>query len=186
MRLLTGTKWGANSYTLRTMYFALIRSKIDYGCEVYNSATHTVTKLLDSIQFQSLRICTGSMKSVSLASLQVEMGDPPYDERRKSLIGKSYFNINSFDNTHPTKNSLEDDIMFRFYDKNIKSKQKPYCITAQDVFRENNFNPDNVYSYCECPIPPGHLQKPLVQTQLHNIITKKDLPHLIKSEGISL
>jgi hypothetical protein len=38
MRLLTGTKWGANSYTLRTIYLALIRSKIDYGCEVYNSA----------------------------------------------------------------------------------------------------------------------------------------------------
>jgi hypothetical protein len=85
MRLLTGTKWGADSYTLRTMYFTLIRSKIDYGCEVYNSATHTVTILLDSIQFQSLRICTGSMKSTSLASLQVEMGDPPYDEQEQVL-----------------------------------------------------------------------------------------------------
>jgi hypothetical protein len=46
MRLLTGTKWGANSYTLRTMYFALIRSKIDYGCEVYNSASHAVKKTI--------------------------------------------------------------------------------------------------------------------------------------------
>ena len=73
--------------------------------------------------------------------------------------------------------------MFRFYDKNIKSKQKPYYITAQDIFRENNFNPDNIYSYCECPILTWHLQKPIVQTQLHNIITKKDLPHFIKSEG---
>jgi hypothetical protein len=86
MRLLTGTKWGTNSYTLCTMYFALIRSKNDYSCEVYNSASHTVTKLLDRIQHQSLRICTGSMKSASLASLQVEMGE----ERRKSLIAKSY------------------------------------------------------------------------------------------------
>ena len=50
MRLLTGTKWGANSYTLRIIYFALIRSKIDYGCEVYNSASHAVKKLLDNIQ----------------------------------------------------------------------------------------------------------------------------------------
>jgi hypothetical protein len=80
MRLLTGTKWGTNSYTLRTMYFAHIRSKIDYGCEVYNSASNTVTKLLDSIQHQSLRICTGSVKSASLASLQIEMGDPPSEE----------------------------------------------------------------------------------------------------------
>jgi hypothetical protein len=37
-----------NSYTLRTIYFALIRSKIDYGCEVYNSASHAVKKLLDN------------------------------------------------------------------------------------------------------------------------------------------
>jgi len=27
------------------------------------------------------------------------MGDPPYEERRKSLIAKSYLNIISFDNT---------------------------------------------------------------------------------------
>ena len=77
MRLLTGTKWGANSYTLRTIYFALIRSKFDYGCEVYNSASHAVKKLLDNIQLQCLCVCTGSMKKASLASLQVEMGDPP-------------------------------------------------------------------------------------------------------------
>jgi hypothetical protein len=78
MRLLTGTKWGANSYTLlRTIYFALIRSTIDYGCEIYNSPSHAVKKLLDNIQLQCLRICTGSMKSASLTSLQVEMGDPP-------------------------------------------------------------------------------------------------------------
>jgi len=82
-------------------------------------------KLLDSIQFQSLRICTGSMKSASLASLQVEMGDPPYEERRKSLIAKSFLNISSFDNNHPTKISLQDDVKFSFYNKNIKSKQKP-------------------------------------------------------------
>ncbi|VDI30071.1 Hypothetical predicted protein [Mytilus galloprovincialis] len=34
----------------------------------------------------------------------------------------------------------------------------------------------------ECPQPPWHLLKPNVSTQLHTIITKKDLPHLIKSE----
>ena len=81
MKLLTGTKCDANSYTLRTMYFALIRSKIYYGCEVYYSASHAVKKILDNIQLQCLRICIGSMKKASLVSLQVEMG-----EQRKSLI----------------------------------------------------------------------------------------------------
>jgi hypothetical protein len=96
------------------MYFALIRPTIDYGCEVYNSASHAVKKLLDNIQLQSLRIYTGSMKSASLASLQVEMGDPSYEERMKSLIAKSFLNINSFDANHPTTVTLQDDVKFSF------------------------------------------------------------------------
>jgi hypothetical protein len=117
------------------------------------------------------------------------MGDPSYEERRKSLIAKSFLNINSFDDNHPTTITLQDDIKFSFYIKNIKSKQKPYYITAQEVLKENNYILDNIYSYSsiysysECPTPPWHLQKPLVQIQLHDVITKKDLPHLIKSEG---
>ena len=111
---------------------------------------------------------------------------PPYEERRKSLLAKYFLNISSFDNNHPTKITLQDDIKFSFYNKNIKSKQKPYYITAQEVLKENNYIPDNIYSHSECPTPPWHLQKPLVQTQLHDVITKNDLPHLIKSEGGSL
>jgi hypothetical protein len=87
------------------------------------------------------------MKKASLASLQVEMGDPPYEERRKGLIAKSFLNICSFDNNHPTKITLQDDVKFSFYSKNIKAKQKPYYITAQEVLKENNYIPDNIYSH---------------------------------------
>jgi hypothetical protein len=84
------------------------------------------------------------MKKSSLASLQVKMGDPPYEERRKSLIAKSFLNISSFDNNHPTKITLHDDVKFSFYNKNNKSEQKPYYITAQEVLKENNYIPDNI------------------------------------------
>ena len=80
-----------------------------------------------------------------MASLQVEMGDPPYEERRKSLLAKCFLNSSSFDN-HPTQITLQDDVKFSFYNKNIKSKQKPYYITAQEVLKENNYIPDNKYS----------------------------------------
>jgi hypothetical protein len=99
------------------------------------------------------------MKKASLASLQVEMDNPPYEERRKSLIAKSFLNISSFDNNHPTKITFQDNVKFSFYNKNIKSKQNPYYITAQEVLKENNYIPDNIYSHSECPTPPWHLPK---------------------------
>ena len=181
MRLLTGTKWGATSHTLRTIYIALIRSKIDYGCEVYNSASHSVKKKLDSIQFQALRICTGVIKGASLSSLQVEMGDPPYEIRRKCLIAKSCLNLNSFDDSHPAKLATNDTFIFDYFSKNVKNN--PYSITARETLNLNNCSLDNVYNYRECQFPPWHVFQPVVKDQLHDLISKKDLPHLIKSEA---
>ena len=129
MKLLSGTRWGANSYTLRNIYIALIRSKIDYGCELYNTASHSTKKILDRIQSQALRICTGAYKNVSTCSLQVEMGDPPLEERRKCLITKSYLNILSHEDNHPAKKSLKNAATFLVHKSDIKKKTKTilYC-----------------------------------------------------------
>ncbi|VDI82655.1 Hypothetical predicted protein [Mytilus galloprovincialis] len=123
MKLLTGTKWGANSHSLRNIYIALIRSKIDYGCEVYNSASHSVKKILDRVQRQALRICTGAYKNVATSGLQVEMGDPPYEERRQCLITKSFLNISSHEDNHPTKESLAKQPTFLCYSREIKQNK---------------------------------------------------------------
>ncbi|VDI32966.1 Hypothetical predicted protein [Mytilus galloprovincialis] len=103
MRVISGTKWGPNSHTLRNIYVTLRRSKIDYGCQIYNTASYSTKQILESLPPQALRTCTDVIEGASLS---------------------------------------------------------------------------------ECPQPPWHLLKPNVSTQLHNIITKKGLPHLIKSEVI--
>ena len=183
MKLLTGTKWGANSYTLRNIYIALIRSKIDYGCEIYNTASHSSKKILDKIQSQALRICTGAYKNVSTNSLQVEMGDPPLEERRKSLITKSYLNILSHNDNHPAKQSLCIAATYLVYKNDIKEKQKPYYIVAKDMLQEHNIDPSLVYHDTQFPTPPWQLLKPNVNGQLTRTLTKKDSPHILKSEG---
>ncbi|VDH93608.1 Hypothetical predicted protein [Mytilus galloprovincialis] len=132
--LTLGTKWGANSHSLRNIYIALIRSKIDYGCEVYNSASHSVKKILDRVQSQALRICTGAYKNVATSGLQVEMGDPPYEERRQCLITKSFLNISSHEDNHPTKESLAKKATFLCYSREIKQNKKTifYCFKRYD------------------------------------------------------
>ena len=182
MKLLTGIKWGANSRSLRNIYRALIRSKIDYGCEVYNSASHSVKKIVDRIQSQALRICTGASKNVATCSLQVEMGDPPYEERRKCLIAKSYLNIISHTDNHPTKQSLNRKATYLCHKKNIKENKNPYFKVATDMLINNEIDEINVYTFKQFPTPPWHLLKPTINCQLTNKISKKDNPYFIKSE----
>ena len=182
MKALNGTKWGANSKTLRNIYIALIRSKIDYGCEVYCSASSSAKSILDRIQSQALRICTGSNKTTATSALQVEMGDPPYDERRKSLILKSCIKIHSQDNSHPTKESLSRKAVYLVYPDRINQNRKSYYSIANDLMVQFDIDTEHIYSHKYLSIPPWHLLKPNVNTQLTNIITKDDNPALIKSE----
>ena len=115
--------------------------------------------------------------------MQVEMGDPPYEERRKALIAKTVLNIYSHDAEHPAIKSLSDDFNFLYYEKNIDAKKKPLRLVCDDVLNQFNVNLNEVYIQKESPTPPWHLILPTVNTQLHNFISKQDLPALIKSHS---
>ena len=54
MRCLTGVEWGADTASLRCIYVALIRSRLDYGSVAYGSAAKSVLAGLDRIQTQGL------------------------------------------------------------------------------------------------------------------------------------
>ena len=59
MRYLSGIKFGADKLTLVTIYKILIRSKLDYRCQAYSSASVSQLLRLDRIQSVALRIVTG-------------------------------------------------------------------------------------------------------------------------------
>src|SRR6218665_1360378 len=65
LRSLTGQKWGAGKRSLLTIYRTLIRSRLDYGCQILYTASKRQLKQLDTIQHTCLRICCGAMKSTS-------------------------------------------------------------------------------------------------------------------------
>ena len=70
MRLLSGTKWGAESKPLLQIYQALVRSKLDYGGEILESAAETTKLKLDRVQAKALRIVTGAPKDAATEALQ--------------------------------------------------------------------------------------------------------------------
>ena len=85
LKVLSHTDWGADTHTLLKLFRSYIRSRLDYGCIVYSSATHTQLKRLYSIQNEALRICCGAFKSSYVESLQAECHEMPLKIRHLQL-----------------------------------------------------------------------------------------------------
>ena len=54
MRCLAGLEWGADFASLKYIYIALIRTRLDYGSVVYGSAAKSVLTELDILQARAL------------------------------------------------------------------------------------------------------------------------------------
>ena len=50
MRYLTGTTYGCNLRTLKTIYKSLILATLNYGCEAYHTFGKTASSKLDRIE----------------------------------------------------------------------------------------------------------------------------------------
>lgn len=103
MRCLTGVKWGADFTSLKFIYVALVRSRLDYGCVVYRSAAKSVLDRLDIIQNQALRICLGAVRTSPICALQVEAGEMPLHLRRDQLLVHYWIYLKGHEESHPAK-----------------------------------------------------------------------------------
>ena len=57
------TNWGADKETLLKLCRTLIRSKIEYGCFIYQSARKPYLKILNPIYHMGLRLILGTFKT---------------------------------------------------------------------------------------------------------------------------
>ena len=63
----------------KKLYSAISRTKIDYTCQIYNTASAGRLKKLDSMHTEGIRIYTGDLKTSPVESLHVEANDPPWN-----------------------------------------------------------------------------------------------------------
>ena len=83
LKVLSGTEWGADRTTLLKLYHSFVRSKLDYGCIVYGSASKPALAKLDPVHNQGLSL--GAFRSSPVESLYVEAHEPPLEIRREKL-----------------------------------------------------------------------------------------------------
>ena len=78
-------KWGGDRNTLLILYRAIVRSKLDYGCMVYCTASNTDLWQLDSIHNSGLRLALGAFCTSPVSSMYTEANESPLEERRLKL-----------------------------------------------------------------------------------------------------
>jgi hypothetical protein len=77
LKCISSQKWGADRLTLMRTYHALVRSKLDYGCQAYALATSSALTMLDPVHHLGIRLATGAYRSSPAQSLNTESGYSP-------------------------------------------------------------------------------------------------------------
>ena len=85
IRVVAHLKWGGDRNTLLMLYRAIVRSKFDYGCIVYSTASNTDLRQLDSVHNTGLRLALGAISTSPVSSLYTEANEAPLEERRLKL-----------------------------------------------------------------------------------------------------
>lgn len=118
LKCLSKLSWGADREMLLMIYRSLIRSKIDYGCMVYQTATKANIAIIDPVHNAALRLCTGAFRSSPRVSLYAESGEPPLYLRRVQLSLQYLVRLKQLPHS-PTWSSVciprEDDAVFPYF-----------------------------------------------------------------------
>ncbi|GFW25108.1 putative RNA-directed DNA polymerase from transposon BS [Trichonephila clavipes] len=96
LKYIAGRDWGADAGTLRLTYTSLIRPVLEYGSQIYFSASRTNLAKLDRVQSSAARIITGMRHSCPTGLVLFEADIMPLDLRRKLLISKYFCKLYSY------------------------------------------------------------------------------------------
>ncbi|XP_046563233.1 uncharacterized protein LOC124272130 [Haliotis rubra] len=184
IRATSGSSWGANSDTLLTLYKTLIRSKIDYGCEAYHSASKTVLNRLETIQYRALKLVTGAAAHTSHQALLVETGELPLELRREKMTLNYWSRCSNPLVTRLWKEELYPACMKAWLQK--RPDTTPGGVRVLQLRREHGcygVEPPTCQTTVQCP--PWELKSPNVDTTLTKEVPKSENPMLLRSIALS-
>ncbi|GFV82324.1 putative RNA-directed DNA polymerase from transposon BS [Trichonephila clavipes] len=145
LKYLAGRDWGADAGTLRLTYTSFIRPVLEYGSQIYFSASRTNLAKLDRVQSSAARIITGMRHSCPTDLVLFEADIMPLDLRRKLLLSKYFCKLYSYGDYNRTSAYL-----IAWTNRHRLKRDSPFSrmpamdLLDQDIeehFLKNVFNP---------------------------------------------
>jgi len=172
LRSLTGYAWGANKTALIRIYRTLVRSRLEYGSEIFNTASDSTLTKLNTVHNSCLRVICGAMKSTAVACLENECGEMPLDLRVKSKQLRFAAKAETSE-VNPVKEVLADSWQNHY--GTYKPNKKPiHNIAAPFLKTVGQIEGEKLP-----PFPPQFTPHPAVDLSLLDVITKKDNDEII-------
>ena len=177
-----------NSEVLLRIYRALVRSKLDYGCQVYGTAPPSMLERLDPVLHKGLRICLGAYRTSPKESLYVLAREMPLQDRRQMLQMQYYVRLRQF---------LPHQVPIRLDDKSLdgeyaRPSNKPISLgfTVRKSITDMNIDIPQVALLSDCLLGPWERKTPDICMHLAKYSKKTTAPeeflqHFLKHKHIS-
>ncbi|UYV77588.1 hypothetical protein LAZ67_15001636 [Cordylochernes scorpioides] len=118
LKYISGREWGADAATLKLTYTSLIRPILEYGYQIYGTASETNLKSLERIQLSAARIITGLRNTCPNDIVLYEADIMPLKDRRSYNLPKYINKIKSYGNKHRTSNYIHN------WESNLRLKKE--------------------------------------------------------------
>ena len=138
MRCTKGNKIGSDKKTLNLFYTSYMQSKLDYGCQAYNSASEAQKAKLDIIHRKALRVILSALKCTPINNLYVEAGQKPLQIRRDELILRYWARIKPLG----SKLSINSRIQYssKKRGKRFENATTPYTVTLKHLLKTHKID----------------------------------------------
>ena len=167
LKVVSTYDWGADRKSLLRLYDSLCRSKLDYACQIYSSASKSLLKQLDVVHNLGLRICTGALRTSPVESIYVDANELPLDLRREELSLRYITRIKSSDENPSSK--ILGSCNMNIYQKPRASR--PFHVRLNAEVEDRALKRQKILDICYPNFPPWLSPKLNVCPKL---ITKKN------------
>ena len=170
LKCVSRTSYGSDRSTLLLLYRAIVRSKLDYACFVYDGACESSKTMLDTVHHASLRVVTGAFRTSPVPSLLAEVNEPPLSVRRQMLGMRYALKLRQFP-AHPTYPCVFSRHLLSLFDGSTQ-RHIPFGVRTQNLIARSGLSLRNVMRVETLASPPWQNIRPQIDLTLANM--KKD------------
>ena len=178
---------GADQGTLVHLYRAPVRSRLDYGCIVYESAANSVLKDVNAIQMEVLRIASGVFRSFPSKSIQVIVNEKPLSMCREYLTLKYYYKMRAQLQNPVYASTIRPEQEPLYRNKRVPP---PIAIRIKDLHKYNintgYLKPAFSYSIYGIAVPTWSITTPTVNTTLAELPREITTAHVYQESFLEI